>query len=57
MATTTDDLVYKAHPKSKKPYLYVAPDAYDDEREDSYWTVPTSLRIVEPEAVLHVKVK
>ena len=57
MATTTNDLVYKAHPKSKKPYLYVAPDAYDDEREDSYWTVPTSLRIVEPEAVLHVKVK
>lgn len=58
MATTTVDLVYKAAPfRGKKPYLFVAPDAYDDEREQSCWTVPTSLRIVEPEAVLHVKVK
>lgn len=57
MAMTTEDLVYKAPFRGKKPYLFIAPDAYDDEREDSYWTVPTSLRIVEPEAVLHVKVK
>ncbi len=58
MATTTVDLVYKAAPfRGKKPYLFIAPDAYDDEREQSCWTVPTSLRIVEPEAVLHVKVK
>lgn len=53
------DLVYKAAPfrGRRKPYLFIAPDAYDDERSQSYWTVPTSLRIVEPEAVLHVKVK
>ena len=57
MATTTGDLIYKAAPRGKKPYLFIAPDAYDDEREQSCWTVPTSLRIVEPEAVLHVKVK
>lgn len=58
MATMTVDLVYKAAPfRGKKPYLFIAPDAYDDEREQSCWTVPTSLRIVEPEAVLHVKVK
>lgn len=59
MAITNPDLVYKASRfKGKnKPYLFVAPDAYDDEREQSLWTVPTSLRIVEPEAVLHVKVK
>lgn len=58
MATSNPDLVYKAAPyKGKnKPYLFIAPDAYDDEREQSRWTVPTSLRIVEPEAVLHVKV-
>ena len=58
IAKTTIDLVYKAAPfRGKKPYLFIAPDAYDDEREQSSWTVPTSLRIVEPEAVLHVKVK
>jgi len=55
IATTKADLVYKAG--GKKPYLFIAPDAYDDEKEQSCWTVPTSLRIVEPEAVLHVKVK
>ena len=58
MAKTTIDLVYKAAPYGrKKPHLFISPDAYDDEREQSSWTVPTSLRIVEPEAVLHVKVK
>lgn len=58
MATATENLTYKADPyRRKKPYLFIAPDAYDDEREQSCWTVPTSLRIVEPEAVLHVKVK
>ena len=58
IAKTTIDLVHKAAPfRGKKPYLFIAPDAYDDEREQSSWTVPTSLRIVEPEAVLHVKVK
>lgn len=58
MATEHPNLVYKAAPyrKNKNPYLFVAPDAYDDEREQSNWTVPTSLRIVEPEAVLHVNI-
>lgn len=55
MANMKADLVYKAG--GRKPYLFISPDAYDDEKEQSCWTVPTSLRIVEPEAVLHVKVK
>ena len=59
MATTTVILSIRRIRlgEERKPYLFIAPDAYDDERSDSYWTVPTSLRIVEPEAVLHVKVK
>lgn len=59
MAKLNPDLIYKVSSfrGKSKPYLFVAPDAYDDEREQSLWTVPTSLRIVEPEAVLHVKVK
>lgn len=59
MAQDNAELTYKASPfrGKKKSYLFIAPDAYDDEREQSSWTVPTSLRIVEPEAVLHVKVK
>lgn len=52
-------LVYKANPfrMDGQPYLFIAPDAYEDERTKSLWTVPTSLRIVEPEAALHVKVR
>ena len=30
---------------------------YDETKNDSYWTVPQSLRIVEPEAVLHINVE
>lgn len=35
--------------------LFTETEDYDDTRNDSYWTVPNSLRIVEPEAVLTVK--
>ena len=36
-------------------FLFTEIEDYDDVRDDSYWTVPNSLRIVEQEAVLKVK--
>ena len=36
-------------------FLFTETEDYDDARSDSYWTVPNSLRIVEPEAVLKIK--
>lgn len=35
--------------------LFTETEEYDDTRNDSYWTVPNSLRIVEPEAVLKIQ--
>ena len=35
--------------------LFTETEDYDDTRCDSYWTVPNSLRIVEPEAVLKIQ--
>lgn len=35
--------------------LFTETEEYDDTRSDSYWTVPNSLRIVEPEAVLKIQ--
>ena len=36
-------------------FLFSETEEYDDTRGDSYWTVPDSLRIVEPEAVLKIQ--
>lgn len=59
-AMTNANLIYQNPPYRNRnrnmPFLFTAPDVYDDGREQSLWTIPTSLRIVEPEAVLHVKV-
>lgn len=35
--------------------LFSETEEYDDARRDSYWTVPNSLRIVEPETVLKIQ--
>ena len=39
-----------------EPALFTTPSDYDEEKNQSFWTVPQSLRIVEPEAVLHINV-
>lgn len=41
--------------KGHNHVLFTEIEDYDDARIDSYWTVPNSLRIVEPEAVLTIK--
>jgi hypothetical protein len=52
-----NNLVYEnAKSKIGQTNLFTAVDAYDEESKDNMWTVPQSLRIVEPEAVLHVKI-
>lgn len=35
--------------------LFTTTDAYNEERNGNFWTVPMSLRIVEPEAVFNIK--
>ena len=57
MATACDNLVYSKNYRSTEPALFTTPSDYDETKNDSYWTVPQSLRIVEPEAVLHINVE
>jgi len=61
LANTYDNLVYSANisrdNRNFEPSLFTAPDDYDETKNDSLWTVPMALRIVEPEAVLHVNVE
>lgn len=49
------DIVYN-NAKSPQRALFSTPDEFDDARTSSLWIVPSSLRIVEPEAVLHVNI-
>lgn len=51
-------LVYSKAPRGNNEYaLFTSPDDYEEAKNNSFWTVPMSLRIVEPEAVLQIKVK
>lgn len=57
MAHAYDNLVYgKNLSRGSEPALFTTPSDYDEEKNESFWTVPQSLRIVEPEAVLHISV-
>lgn len=57
MAHAYDNLVYgKNLSRGSEPALFTTPSDYDEEKNKSFWTVPQSLRIVEPEAVLHISV-
>lgn len=56
---TYNNLTYNNHRNQNKrdePALFTTPSDYDKEKNQSFWTVPQSLRIVEPEAVLHINV-
>ena len=52
----TEGLVYYNTQHQNTSALFSVPADYDDSKGENLWTVPQSLRIVEPEAVLHVKV-
>lgn len=56
LAKENSELVYKQIPNGKEPFLFTSPSDYEDGKNESLWTVPQSLRIVEPEAVLHIKI-
>ena len=51
------NLVYEENTYSKKTgnHLFVNTEDYDDDKNESMWIVPNSLRIVEQEAVLKIK--
>lgn len=51
------NLVYNKKYKGTEPTLFTTPSDYDETRNNSFWTVPQSLRIVEPEAVLHINIE
>lgn len=55
-ANETEGLVYYNTQYQNTSALFSVPADYDDSKGENLWTVPQSLRIVEPEAVLHVKV-
>ena len=55
-ATKFNDLVYSDYEFTKGTALFSMPYDYDDSSDGNIWTVPMSLRIVEPEAVLHISV-
>ena len=48
-----NDDQYRRDPN--RSFLFTETEEYDDTRCDSYWTVPNSLRIVEPETVLKIQ--
>ena len=58
LARSPEGLVYSKY-SNKKPEtaLFTSPSDYEDIKNNSFWTVPQSLRIVEPEAVLKISVK
>ena len=57
LANAYDNLVYSKNNRTLEPALFTTPSDYDETKNDSFWTVPQSLRIVEPEAVLHINVE
>ncbi len=57
IARSTENLVYSKNLFNKsEPALFTTPSDYEDTKNNSFWTVPQSLRIVEPEAVLKISV-
>ncbi|MCQ2113559.1 MAG: helicase [Bacteroidaceae bacterium] len=57
VARSTEDLVYSKNLfKKSELALFTTPSDYEDTKNKSFWTVPQSLRIVEPEAVLKISV-
>jgi superfamily II DNA/RNA helicase len=55
-ANEVDGLVYNSTQYQNAAALFSIPAGYDNSNGDNLWTVPQSLRIVEPEAVLHIRV-
>lgn len=58
-AQASDQLVYdinNAYRNATTPDLFFSPSDYEETKNDSLWTIPMSLRIVEPEAVLKINV-
>ena len=55
-ANEVDGLVYNSTQYKNAAALFNIPAGYDESNGDNLWTVPQSLRIVEPEAVLHIRV-
>ena len=55
-ANEAEGLVYYNTQHQNTSALFSVPADYDDSKGENLWTVPQSLRIVEPEAVLHIKV-
>jgi hypothetical protein len=55
-ANEVDGLVYNSTQYQNAAALFSIPAGYDNSNGDNLWTVPLSLRIVEPEAVLHIRV-
>ena len=55
-ANEVDGLVYNSTQYQNAAALFSIPAGYDESNGDNLWTVPQSLRIVEPEAVLHIRV-
>ena len=55
-AREVEGLVYNSTQYQNAAALFSIPAGYDESNGDNLWTVPQSLRIVEPEAVLHIKV-
>ena len=55
-AENENNLVYYAAGRNAhdERSLLISPDDYADKKKDSKWVVPSSLRMVEPEAVLHI---
>ena len=55
-ANEVDGLVYNSTQYQNGLALFSIPAGYSESNGDNLWTVPQSLRIVEPEAVLHIRV-
>ena len=55
-AHEVEGLVYNSTQYQNSAALFSIPAGYEESNADNLWTVPQSLRIVEPEAVLHIRV-
>ncbi len=58
LSSQNNSLVYNTYNtrngRNNNVPLYLSPDEYDDNRQGNKWNVPTALRILEPEAVIHI---
>ena len=55
-ANEEEGLVYNSSQYQNTASLFSIPAGYDESNGDNLWIVPQSLRIVEPEAVLHIRI-